>query len=106
MQIINSYNQLNSPPYLMVGYNRRFSSISRKIKEVFTNRIDPMIVTYRENAGYVSPDHWVHSIEEGGSRIVGEVCHFVDLIQFFIEGNPKEVFAYRVSGNNKTCVNN
>jgi len=105
-RVINAYNKSKLPLHLMVGYNRRFSSLSKKAKEVYKNRIDPMIITYRINAGYVPPDHWVHSPEEGGSRVVGEVCHFIDLIQHIIGSNPKEVFAYKVSGNNKTCVNN
>lgn len=104
--IINSFNKINQSLHLVVGYNRRFSSLANKAKVVFKNRIDPIVITYRINAGFVPPDHWVHSPEEGGSRIIGEVCHFIDLIQYIIGSNPKEVFAYRVSGNNKTCVNN
>lgn len=81
--------------------------MSKKAKEIFKNRIDPIVITYRSNAGYIHPYHWEHSPEEeGGSRIVGGVRYFADIIQYIIGHNPTEVFAYKVSGNNKTCVNN
>lgn len=105
-QIITTYDKTDRLLHLMVGYNRRFSSLSIKAKGEWKNRIDPMVITYRINAGFVPSEHWVHSPEEGGSRIIGEICHFVDLIQYIITSNPKEVFAYRISGNNKTCINN
>ncbi|MEM4360083.1 MAG: bi-domain-containing oxidoreductase, partial [Candidatus Bilamarchaeaceae archaeon] len=98
-------SQNASQPFIMVGYNRRFSPHAKKIKEVFKNRQDPMVVHYRVNAGYVPPDHWVHSEEEGGSRVVGEVCHFVDFMQFLTNATPIRVYAERVSGNNRSVVN-
>lgn len=93
-------------PYVMVGYNRRFSPHSAKIKQFFHARRDPMVISYRVNSGFVPADHWVHSEEEGGGRIIGEICHFVDLMQYVTGSNPCSVYAQRVSGNDKTCVNN
>lgn len=93
-------------PYLMVGYNRRFSPHSQKIREFFGSRKDPMVINYRVNSGFVPADHWVHSEEQGGGRIIGEICHFVDLMQYFTGSNPTVVYAQRVSGNDQTCVNN
>jgi len=90
---------------LMVGYNRRFSSHSQKTLEAIKDRSDPLLINYRINAGFVPSDHWVHSEEEGGSRIVGEVCHFVDLLQFLINSEPVKIYAERVSGNNKSIIN-
>jgi len=108
-EIMETYNSLisgqSSPPYIAVGYNRRFSPHAKKIKEFLINRQDPMVVHYRVNAGYVPPEHWVHSDEEGGSRIIGEVCHFVDFMQFLTGANPVRVYAERVSGNNRSTVN-
>jgi len=94
-----------SHPFLMVGYNRRFSPHGKKIKDVVSSRKDPMVIHYRVNAGYVPPDHWVHSEEEGGSRVIGEICHFVDFMQFLTGANPVRVYAERVSGNNRSVVN-
>ena len=103
--ITETYQQLNTKPFLMVGYNRRFSPHSERAKKIIFNRKDPIMINYRINAGYVPPDHWVHSEEEGGSRIIGEICHFVDLMIYFTECNPTKVYAEKVSGNNKTIVN-
>jgi len=89
---------------LIVGYNRRFSPHSMKIAEYLTARKDPMVINYRVNAGFVPPDHWVHSEEEGGSRVIGEICHFVDLLQFLTGSDPIRVYAERISGNNKTSL--
>lgn len=52
-----------------------------------------MCMSYRVNAGAVPPDHWVHDPQQGGGRIIGEVCHFVDLLSFFAGSEPKTVFA-------------
>jgi predicted dehydrogenase/threonine dehydrogenase-like Zn-dependent dehydrogenase len=69
-------------PALMVGYNRRFAPMTERLK-VFLNPIsEPLALHYRINAGYLAPDHWVNDREQGGGRILGEVCHFVDLLAF------------------------
>jgi polar amino acid transport system substrate-binding protein len=70
-----------------------------------SDRNDPAIINYRVNAGYVPPDHWVHSEQEGGSRVIGEICHFVDMMQFLTKADPVRVYAERISGNNETVVN-
>jgi predicted dehydrogenase len=70
-----------SPPLLMVGFNRRYSKISREIHNAVKNRNNPLIIRYRMNAGYLKPDHWVFA--EGG-RIVGEACHIIDLMQYLV----------------------
>ncbi|MCY4732137.1 bi-domain-containing oxidoreductase [Natronomonas gomsonensis] len=78
---------------LMVGYNRRFSEPAREIKEQLSGRDSPFMAQYRINAGAVPSDHWTIDPEEGGGRIVGEVCHFVDLLQFFSGSDPERVYA-------------
>ncbi|QRY24863.1 bi-domain-containing oxidoreductase [Halobacterium sp. BOL4-2] len=77
---------------LMVGYNRRFSEPARTIKDELSGRNTPFMAQYRVNAGSVPSDHWTIDPEEGGGRIVGEVCHFVDLLRFFSESAPQEVY--------------
>ncbi len=76
--------QIENKPVLMVGFNRRFSPYAIEIKRHTKNRINPLFIHYRMNAGYISPDHWVH---ENGGRIVGEACHIIDLMTFFV-GKP------------------
>jgi predicted dehydrogenase/threonine dehydrogenase-like Zn-dependent dehydrogenase len=72
-------------PFVMVGFNRRFSPLTQKVREFFGGHKEPMVVHIRVNAGYLPPDHWVQ-ITEGG-RIVGELCHFVDWARFVV-GRP------------------
>jgi predicted dehydrogenase len=64
-------------PFLMVGFNRRFSPLTEKVKAFFGSRIEPMLVHIRCNAGFIPRSSWVQDAENGG-RIIGEVCHFVD----------------------------
>jgi threonine dehydrogenase-like Zn-dependent dehydrogenase len=70
-------------PYL-VGFNRRFSKYAVEIKKHIKKRINPMIIDYHMNAGYIPLDHWVHT-EEGGGRIIGEGCHIFDLFNYFVD---------------------
>src|SRR5690606_22288938 len=65
-------------PLLMTGFNRRFSPHAQAIAGAIARRSNPLIVTYRGNAGYLPPDTWVHGAE-GGGRNIGEACHFYDL---------------------------
>ncbi len=78
---------------LMVGFNRRFSPFSQRAKEFFRKRTGPLVINYRVNAGPLPPDHWLHDPREGGGRIVGEVCHFVDLIQYLAGSHLVSVYA-------------
>jgi predicted dehydrogenase/threonine dehydrogenase-like Zn-dependent dehydrogenase len=75
-------------PLLMVGFNRRFSKYATEIKKRVADRINPLFLHYRMNAGYVPPTHWVHT-EEGGGRIVGEACHIIDLFSFLVDSPVK-----------------
>ncbi len=90
---------------LMVGFNRRFSPLAVKAKEFFSDRRAPLSILYRINAGQVSKNHWVQDAKEGGGRIVGEVCHFIDLMQFWTDAPPVNVFAEAIAGNNPELVN-
>lgn len=84
---------------LMAGFNRRFSPLAVKAYETFSGRRAPLSILYRVNAGRVSPQDWTQDQQEGGGRIVGEVCHFIDLMQFWSESLPVSVFAQSVSAN-------
>lgn len=91
--------------HIMVGYNRRFSPHTLKVAGYLEDRHDPIVINYRINAGFVPSDHWVHSEEEGGSRVIGEICHFIDMMQYLTRSNPVKVYAERISGNNMTALN-
>jgi predicted dehydrogenase len=66
-------------PSLFVGFNRRFSKYLLEIERVVKDRISPLFISYRMNAGYVNSDSWIH---EDGGRIIGEACHIIDLMNF------------------------
>ncbi len=74
-------------PVLMVGFNRRFSPLVRHIRKELAGRSTPMVASYRVNAGFIRRDSWVQDPVEGGGRIIGEVCHFVDTLRF-LTGSP------------------
>jgi predicted dehydrogenase len=82
---------------LLVGFNRRFSPLAVRAGEVFVNRQSPLSIVYRVNAGRIPAEHWTQDKTEGGGRIIGEVCHFLDLMQFFTGAAPKSVFAESVA---------
>lgn len=84
---------------LIVGFNRRFAPYTTKVKEFIKNRKGALVVNYRINAGDIPKDNWVHDPVEGGGRIVGEVCHFVDLLQFLICSDIVKVYAEIASDN-------
>lgn len=84
---------------LMVGYNRRFSPLARRAREVFQRVSGPLLMSYRVNAGFLPKEHWTQT-EQGGGRILGEVCHFVDLMQFLTGSEPMDVYAVSVAADN------
>lgn len=89
---------------LMVGFNRRFSPLARAAQGFFKDRQTPLSINYRVNAGRVPPDHWAHDPREGGGRIVGEVCHFIDFIQFMTGSLVTRVFAESITSSTHEIV--
>jgi predicted dehydrogenase len=66
--------------HVMVGFNRRFSPHTEKIKHLLAGRSEPLAMNMTINAGIIPPDVWVHDPVRGGGRIIGEGCHFIDLL--------------------------
>ncbi len=82
----------NSPaPYLMVGFNRRFAPFVGLLKKHLAGSQEPLVLHYRVNAGYIPPDHWLHDPAQGGGRLVGEACHFIDLVIYLAADRPLRV---------------
>jgi predicted dehydrogenase/threonine dehydrogenase-like Zn-dependent dehydrogenase len=94
----------NSTAQLMVGFNRRFSPLARRAKDFFAERTTPLSILYRVNAGVILRGHWIQDPCEGGGRIVGEICHFIDLMQFWTKAPPLTVFAESISSSNQQLV--
>jgi polar amino acid transport system substrate-binding protein len=89
---------------LMVGFNRRFSPHARQAKEFFADRRPPLSIMYRVNAGRVPRAHWTQDAREGGGRIRGEVCHFVDFMQYVTGAHVRKVYAESVSSDDREAV--
>ena len=89
---------------LMVGFNRRFSPLAQRAKDFFAGRETPLSIVCRVNAGRIAKEHWAQNAEQGGGRIVGEVCHFIDLMQYLTGAPPVSVFAESVSAKSSKIV--
>jgi polar amino acid transport system substrate-binding protein len=87
----------NSEGQLLVGFNRRFSPLAARAKEIFGGRQSPLSILYRVNAGRIPREHWIQNAREGGGRIIGEVCHFIDFMQFLAGAAPTSVFGKAVA---------
>jgi len=85
-------------PHLMVGFNRRFSPQIHKIKNLLQSVKEPKAFLMTMNAGAIPPDHWTQSAETGGGRILGEACHFIDLMRY-LAGAPIVSVQARRMGN-------
>lgn len=72
--------------HLMVGFNRRFSPLAVKMRNLLAERSQPLSVIYTVNAGAIPVDHWTQDAQVGGGRIIGEGCHFIDLIRYLVGG--------------------
>ena len=76
-QIIQAYNINNVN--ITVGFNRRFAPLTKKMKKALGNSTIPINIIATMNAGFIPKDVWVHDMEIGGGRIIGEACHYIDL---------------------------
>jgi predicted dehydrogenase len=85
-------------PSLLVGFNRRFAPMITSMKSFLASISEPLALHCRVNAGHLPSDHWVNDREQGGGRILGEVCHFVDLLMF-LAGSPVVEVEARTIGN-------
>ncbi|MBT3358274.1 MAG: Gfo/Idh/MocA family oxidoreductase [Rhodospirillales bacterium] len=74
----------NSDAFLQIGFNRRFAPHAVQARERLAAAKGSKFVLLRVNAGHIPAESWVQNAEEGGGRILGEVCHFVDLARFLV----------------------
>ncbi|MFZ2654918.1 MAG: bi-domain-containing oxidoreductase [Victivallales bacterium] len=82
---------------LMVGFNRRFSPHTQKIKQLLNGRGGPLAMNMTVNAGEIPADVWLHDPKRGGGRIIGEGCHFIDLLSY-IAGSPVKTVSAMMVG--------
>lgn len=94
-QIIVAYQEAKQSGHaalLMVGYNRRFSDPVRMLHDFLVDRAEPLAITYRVNAGFIPRNNWYQDPMQGG-RIIGEIGHFIDSLQFLTHAVPTVVYA-------------
>jgi predicted dehydrogenase/threonine dehydrogenase-like Zn-dependent dehydrogenase len=89
---------------VMVGFNRRFSPLARAAREFFDGRQAPLSINYRVNAGRIPKSHWLQDPRQGGGRIIGEVCHFVDLMHYLTGSLVTRVYAESITSRNQEMV--
>lgn len=81
--IEKAYGESNS--CISVGFNRRFAPLAQKMKTLLGKAQTPINIVATMNAGYIPPEVWVHDMEVGGGRIIGEGCHFIDLCSYLAD---------------------
>ena len=89
--VIEAYQSLQNPVSVSVGYNRRYSVFSQKAKQLIGSNESPLNMIATINAGFISQDSWVQDMLVGGGRIIGEACHFVDLMIYLSGSKVKKV---------------
>jgi predicted dehydrogenase len=91
--IDSQFASMTSPPIVMVGFNRRFAPQVQRMKQLLDAVSGPKAFVMTVNAGAIPADHWTQDREVGGGRIIGEACHFIDLLRFLagvtITGNQR-----------------
>jgi len=96
-EIIEAQSKTNKA--VMVGFNRRFSPLTDKLKKAVGN--NPMTMLYRINAGSIPADNWIQDLETGGGRVLGEVCHFIDYLTYLNGSLPTKVSATALPDTNQ-----
>ena len=88
----------SSGRHLQVGFNRRFAPMTTELRSVLQSSGGPHTLLIRVNAGSLPDDHWMKDLDVGGGRVLGEMCHFLDLGSHLVDSHPVEVVA--ASGGN------
>jgi len=104
--IVSAVSTREGTPLLMVGFNRRFAPMAAQLKQFLSAIQEPLAIHYRVNAGYLPADHWVNDPEQGGGRILGEACHFVDFLCFLAGACPVEVQGHTVGNPGQYSMDN
>ena len=93
-QCKNVYNTIKETnKSYMIGFNRRYSPFIIKAKELLTERKNPIIINYRIANPYIPGNHWVFDPDIGGGPLIGELCHFTDIILHLMNSMPIELIA-------------
>jgi predicted dehydrogenase len=88
-------------PILTVGFNRRFAPLSSRLADFLKSRNEPLMATYRVNAGFLPASHWSNDPVQGGGRLLAEGCHFIDYLCFLVGEIPLTVQTFPLLDNGK-----
>lgn len=89
---------------LMVGFNRRFAPQVQKVKTLLKAVSEPKSIIITVNAGAIPSKHWIQDPEVGGGRIIGEGCHFIDLLRYLVGFPITEIQAFSIkTKNDQAC---
>ncbi len=102
--LVEYYDGLNTKPILMVGFNRRYSPQVQKIKLLLASKTQPKNLIMTVNAGEIPSDHWAQDMSVGGGRIIGEGCHFIDLLRYLADSPIESVAAVAMDSACKDSV--
>ncbi len=91
---------------LMVGFNRRFAPMVRQVRKFFAGRHEPKVIQVRVNGGAIPLTSWIQDPAQGGGRILGELCHFVDLVQHLARTRVQRVYARALPNRGKYADDN
>lgn len=92
-QLTRVLDEAAKNPRLLVGFNRRFSPHTERVRRAFSGVAGGLAITIRVNAGPIAADSWIHDLDAGGGRLLGEGCHFIDLAQALAGAPITRVFA-------------
>jgi len=98
-RVEEAFNKTDGKQSLMVGFNRRFSPQVKKMKNLLLSVKEPKTFIMTMNAGAIPEDHWTQDNEVGGGRIIGEACHFIDLMRFLAGSEIVSIQARRMGNN-------
>ena len=101
-QIQQAYQSTPSPRHLMVGFNRRFAPLVQTTHQLLQPLTAPKALVITVNAGAIPADHWTQDPASGGGRLIGEACHFVDLLRFLV-GHPIQSYHRTALADPKPC---
>jgi predicted dehydrogenase/threonine dehydrogenase-like Zn-dependent dehydrogenase len=105
LEALCQFARENGAPRLAVGFNRRFAPLATRAHEFFSGREEPLSIAYRVNAGFFPAETWVFDKQVGGGRLIGEGCHFVDLICFLAGSLPERIYAERIATPGESAPN-
>ncbi len=95
LSVLKTHAQKHKKIYA-VGFNRRYSDIFVRIKQML-KKDTPVIINYVYNNSFLPADHWVNQKDVGGGRVIGEACHITDLFGFLTGSEPARIFADKIT---------